>query len=120
MLSGYLAALSIRENLCYNDLCEQYIQPFLEVSLVNRWLFAHLGNYGYRLVLNRMGGAKNVVDILKKFNQPSPSKKILFRVAQRWYKSRLLDKQCMHNDCDCVWCRHGKTAHGDMQPCLVE
>jgi len=23
----------------------------------------------------------------------------------------LVDNQCMHEHCDCVWCRHGKLAH---------
>jgi len=32
-------------------------------------------------------------------------------IAARVGKTRLIDKQCMHEHCDCVWCRHGKHAH---------
>ncbi len=119
MLSGYLAAISIERGQSYPGLCKQYITPLLETSLANRWLFAHLGNFGYRLMLNRMSRVKDAVGVLRRFYQPSVPKALLFRIARQWYKSRLLDKHCMHGECDCVWCRHGKTAHMDRAECLI-
>lgn len=120
MLSGYLAAVSIKTGLFYDDLCKQHIKPLLETSLANRWLFSHLGNWGYRWVLNRTGKEKDVVEALRRHCQPSRSKALLFRIARRWYKTRLLDKQCMHQNCDCVWCRHGKEAHQGQFECLIK
>ncbi len=111
MLSGYLAAVSIKTGLFYDDLCKQYIKPFLETSLANRWIFAHLGNIGYRLVLNRVRKGGDVGGVLRRFYQPHWSKSLIFRIARRWYRTRLIDKQCMHQNCDCVWCRHGREIH---------
>lgn len=109
MLSGYLAAVSIKTGLFYDDLCRQYIRPKLEISLANRWLYGQLGNYGYRLILKRMEKNRDVLKALRQFCQGSRSKTLIFRIARRWYKSRLIDKQCMHHDCNCVWCRHCKS-----------
>ncbi|RMF57851.1 MAG: NAD(P)/FAD-dependent oxidoreductase [Calditrichaeota bacterium] len=106
MLSGYLAAVSIRTGLFYDDLCRQYIRPFMETSLANRWLFAHLGNRGYRYFLKKMAQSPNVIAELKKNYQPSLLKEMIFQVARKNYRTRLINKQCMHQNCNCVWCRH--------------
>lgn len=111
MLSGYYAAKSIIENQDYYTLCKRYIFPMLQTSLANRWLFAHLYNAGYTFILNKMKGMNDVIPALRKHYNTSLSKKIIYPLARRWYKTRLIDKQCMHVDCNCVWCRHGKLAH---------
>lgn len=113
MLSGYLAAVSIKTGLFYDDLCKQHIRPFLETSLANRLLFSHLGNWGYRWILNRAKKEIDILAALRRHYQPSRSKAQLFRIARRWYKSRLIDKQCLHHDCDCIWCRHCKESNAN-------
>lgn len=120
MLSGYLAAVSIKTGLFYDDLCNRHIRPWLETSLTNRWLFAHLGNSGYRLVLNRLRKKKDIIAALRRHYRPSGLKTLSFPIAKRWYKTRLTDKQCMHQNCDCVWCRHGKEAHKGYSECLIK
>ena len=59
----------------------------------------------------------DVIPTLRKHYNTSISKKIIYPIAQRWYKTRLIDKQCMHEHCDCVWCRHGKLAHASTEIC---
>lgn len=108
MLSGYLAAVSIKTGLFYDELCNQHIKPYMETSLANRWLFAHAGHLGYRYVLHRMKKEKDVVGALRHFYRPSLLKSLLFPIARHHYKTRLIDKQCMHQNCNCVWCRHGR------------
>lgn len=117
MLSGYYAAKSIIENKDYYMLCKRYIFPKLQTSLANRWLFAHLYNTGYTFILNKMKGMNDVIPALRKHYNNSLSKKIIYPLARQWYKTRLIDKQCMHVDCDCVWCRHGKLAHAVEENC---
>ncbi|NOY59086.1 MAG: NAD(P)/FAD-dependent oxidoreductase [Calditrichaeota bacterium] len=107
LLSGYLAAQSIISGRNFDRLCRQYILPSLKTSLANRWFFAHLGNHGYRWVLNRLNKSGDAINILQKHHQLSFSKQLLFWLAKRWYHTRLIDKQCMHKDCDCIWCRCG-------------
>lgn len=115
MLSGYLAAVSIKTGLFYDDLCKQHMRPWLEASLTNRWLFSLMGNWGYRLLLNRMKKEKDIIAALQRHYQPSRLKNLFFPIAKRWYKTRLIDKQCMHLDCDCVWCRHCKTSNENLR-----
>ncbi|MBZ0179252.1 MAG: NAD(P)/FAD-dependent oxidoreductase [Melioribacteraceae bacterium] len=111
MLSGYYAAESIIHNQDYKKLCEINLLPKLKTSLANRWLFAHLYNPGYTFILNKLKTMGDVIPALKKHYNTSMSKKLVYQIAKRWYKTRLIDKQCMHENCDCVWCRHGKHAH---------
>lgn len=117
MLSGYLAARSIIDNKSYEELCQVYLYPKLQTSLANRWLFAHLYNKGYSLILKKMEVMDDVIPTLKKHYNTSISKKLVYLIAKRWYHSRLIDKQCMHEHCDCVWCRHGKLAHATEEVC---
>jgi flavin-dependent dehydrogenase len=117
MLSGYYAAKSIIYKQDYYALCERYLFPKLQTSLANRWLFAHLYNTGYTFILNKMKSMDDVIPALRKHYNTSISKKIIYPIAQRWYKTRLIDKQCMHEHCDCVWCRHGKLAHTSEENC---
>ena len=111
MYSGYLAARSINDGSSYQELCQQYLYPKLQTSLANRWLFAQLHNPGYTYLLNKMGKMEDVIPTLRKHYNTSFSKRITYQIAKKWYHTRLIDKQCMHEHCDCVWCRHGKLAH---------
>ncbi|HAB54614.1 MAG: hypothetical protein A2315_07250 [Ignavibacteria bacterium RIFOXYB2_FULL_35_12] len=111
MLSGYYAAQSIIHELNYFELCKKQLFPKLQTSLANRWLFVHLFNTGYNIILNKIGRIEDVIPALRKHYNTSLSKRLVYKMAKRWYKTRLIDKKCMHVHCDCVWCRHGKLAH---------
>ncbi|MEW6143517.1 MAG: NAD(P)/FAD-dependent oxidoreductase [Thermodesulfobacteriota bacterium] len=105
MLSGYLAAKSILTGTSYFQLCEEKIMPMMETSLANRWLFAHLGNYGYDKVLSLISRRNDIIEMLQRQHTPSQFKSLIFQLAKQWYHTRLIDKQCLHRNCDCVWCR---------------
>lgn len=111
MLSGYYAAQSIIHNQNYRELCEKNLMPKLRTSLANRLVFSYLTNKGYSFILSKLGKIDDVIPSLRKHYSPSNSKKIIYQIAKRWYKSRLIDKQCLHENCDCVWCRHGTAPH---------
>ena len=117
MLSGYLAARSVIEGKNYDELCKEYLYPKIQTSLSNRWLFAHLYNNGYSFLLKKMEALDDVIPALRKHYNISLSKRLIYPIAQRWYKTRLIDKQCMHEHCNCVWCRHGKLAHATEENC---
>jgi len=112
MLSGYYAAQSIIHRQDYKELCTKYLSPKLKTSIANRFLFAHFTNFGYSIILSKLKGFQDVIPPLRKQYNYSSTKKIFYNVAKKWYKNRLIDKQCMHKHCDCVWCRHGASAHG--------
>lgn len=117
MLSGYYAAQSIIHKLNYSELCKKHLFPKLQTSLANRWLFAHLYNTGYTIMLNKIKTMDDVIPALRKHYNTSLSKRLVYPIAKKWYKTRLIDKQCMHEHCDCVWCRHGKLAHALEENC---
>ncbi|GJM15996.1 MAG: NAD(P)/FAD-dependent oxidoreductase [Thermodesulfobacteriota bacterium] len=108
LLSGYLAANSILTGKSYNQMCSEKILPLMEVSLANRWLFAHLGNLGYDKVLKIASRKNDILESLRKQYRPSMFKGLIFQVSKLSYRSRLVDKQCMHQNCDCIWCKHCK------------
>ncbi|VAX24414.1 hypothetical protein MNBD_IGNAVI01-340 [hydrothermal vent metagenome] len=114
MLSGYYAAQSIINKQDYKELCEKHLGPKLQTSLANRFLFAHFTNFGYSFILSKLESYPDVIPPLRKHYNQSTTKKIFYQICKRWYKSRLIDKQCLHKNCDCVWCRHGKSEHGDV------
>jgi len=118
MYSGYLASLSIIEQRSYEQLCETKLKPVMETSLVNRWLYYKIGNFGYESVLRKISASKDILPTLRKHHRYLTSKRVLFSVAKRWYHTHLIDKQCMHEHCDCVWCRHCKTHHQATEPTL--
>ncbi len=100
MQSGHLAARSIIENISYPDLCKTYIQPKMEASLINRWMFTRIGNKGYAAVLNAFVGKEDVIPILqKRYNISGIRKWGLLPIAKLWFRPRLQDKQCMHENC---------------------
>jgi flavin-dependent dehydrogenase len=117
MLSGYYAAQSIIQNKDYKELCEKYLGPKLKASLSNRWLFAHLTNYGYSLLLSKLGKLDDVIPSLRKHYNNSTINDFIYKIAKSWYHTRLVDKQCLHKQCDCVWCRHGKHTHESEEYC---
>jgi len=112
MLSGFLAARAIIERKSYDVLCDEFIRPMTHTSLANRWVFAMLGNGGYTRWIRKLGKSADPLEVLRGHYNPSPTKSVLFHVAKAWYRTRLVNKQCMHENCDCVWCRHGDHVQG--------
>lgn len=113
MRSGYLAAQSIIDSSSYDKLCDKHLRPMMNASLANRWMFSLLGNRGYGHWLSRLSRADDAIPVLQEHYAPSWFKKeALFRIAKHWYRTRLINKQCMHEHCTCVWCRHGNQPPG--------
>ena len=115
MHSGYLAAQSIIEGLSYPALCKEHIIPEMEVSLANRWLFTRLENLGYTIMLDRLDLKEDIIPTLQMQYNPSWYKRTVLPVAKRAFKTRLEDKQCMHENCSCVWCKHGEHAYAEVE-----
>lgn len=115
MHSGYLAAQSIIEHRSYPDLCKELIIPKLKTSLSNRWLFTRLEDLGYTIMLARLTEKDDITPVLQTQYNPNWYNKVVFPVANRAFKTRLEDKQCMHEDCSCVWYKHGDHAYAEVE-----
>jgi len=105
--SGYCAAQSILTSASYSQLCRQRFHPRMRATLTDRWLFGRLGNGGYEWWMRRLFRGGDIVDSLRRLYQPSLLRTMASPLARRAWKTRLLDKRCSHDDCACVWCRHG-------------
>jgi flavin-dependent dehydrogenase len=106
ILSGYLAAKSLMEDLEYNMLWKKELRPMLETSLINRYLFERFGHTGYRYLTKKFAQG-NPCNFLRKHYNPSFLKHLLLPIAKRKYESRVKDQNCNHEDCSCIWCRCG-------------
>jgi flavin-dependent dehydrogenase len=116
--SGALAARAIVNGEDYDALCQARLVPRAETALANRLLFAQLGNHGYEWALSRMGG-RDVVDLLHRHHQPTPSKRLLYEIARRRIHPHLREATCGESGCTCLWCEHGRTvARAEMDDCV--
>ncbi|NOY88702.1 MAG: NAD(P)/FAD-dependent oxidoreductase [FCB group bacterium] len=102
--SGYLAAKSISEGFDYDTAWKRSLQPALETSLSNRYLFERLGQRGYHYLANRLR-SREPRELLGRNYRPSLTKRLILGLAARKYTSRVKNRDCNHDDCSCVWCR---------------
>jgi flavin-dependent dehydrogenase len=84
LLSGHLAARSIIEGLNYDQLVQQEIEKPLRSSLVNRYVFEKLGNWGYRRLVHRWDKSDDVLGLMKKWYGWRVHKGLLLPLAVRW------------------------------------
>jgi flavin-dependent dehydrogenase len=85
--SGQLAAQSLLTGENYDTLWRRELKPQMDASVVNRCLFALLGNRGYGWFLRKQSH-RDVREALRKEYQSSLFKRVLHPWAKRRYLSR--------------------------------
>lgn len=85
MLSGYLAAKCIDEELDYKQIAESYFSNTIKASLVNRFLYEQLDNNTYDFMINKMSNVKDLVHFLETKYSFDFKRKILYPIAKRKY-----------------------------------
>ncbi len=110
MVSGYLAAQSIIQDVSYDALWKRELLPPLQAALVNRSLVDRFGALAYRFLLWRLSRNPDTRGFMRAYYGLSLWKRLLLPLAEARYKSRVKDERCVHPEhCDCVWCRCEKT-----------
>lgn len=108
--SGILAARSLTEGADYTRLWRKELLPQLRVSVANRFLFNTVGERGWRWMLAHRLRGVDTRGRLRRLYQPSFMTRLLFPLASWRYRAPLRDPSCDHQNCSCVWCRHGLAA----------
>ena len=107
MLSGSLAARAFLEGepSRYDQMWRRRLGALLQVSLVNRYAFARMGDRGYVRLMRSIAAASDARLWLRRHYAPSPGKRLLFPIARRRTRSRRAPPGCALSACDCTWCR---------------
>ncbi len=109
MVSGYLAAQSIIQDISYDALWKAQLLPFLQAGMVNRMLIDRFGATAYRILMKQLKGQAEIRPFMKEKYGMSFKKSLLLPLAKRHVQSRVKDERCVHpTNCDCVWCRCAK------------
>ncbi len=104
LISGHLAGneFATNEQSSYDKLCHTRLRRLTQASLGNRWLYAHMSEWGRRMVLNHLVMERDPRRILARIYAPAWWKYI-FSMFNRI--PLLLKTDQVHEDCDCTWCR---------------
>jgi len=105
MTSGTLAAKSLMNRDDYDHLWKSALLPQMRTSIVNRVLYANLGNLGYRWFLSNFSSRRDLRAVLRWHYSPSWIKSLLVPWARMKYRSHRSDVACHHVNCNCVYCR---------------
>lgn len=113
--SGVLAAQSLLSGDDYTALWQAELGPGLKAGIANRWIFNLAGETGMRFAIGSLAN-RDAGDLLRRAYDLTPLKRLALPIARRSYSAPLADPSCSHEDCDCVWCRHGDHgAAGEVQ-----
>lgn len=77
----------------------------LRAGVVNRYLYARVGDRGYAALVQRVARARDARVWLHRQYRLSLFRRMLYPLANRAFRSRRADAACVMDGCDCTWCR---------------
>jgi len=103
MLSGSQAASALLSDDPdeYEHVLDQRLRKYMRTSEVNRWFYQHLGNKGYRTVLNSHS-KKDAREWLQRSYRPRWWTPLAHFLLIRKNKKPFLN---IHEGCTCTWCK---------------
>ncbi len=84
IVSGVLAARSLLGEGDYIAESRGALLGSMRAAVVNRAIYAHLGNRGYRWALRRVSQSLSLCEALRRWYRPSPLTWLLWPWARRW------------------------------------
>lgn len=105
LTTGHLAALSILEEVPFDELWRTEIAPKQETSVANRFLYELGGNAGLSIFTRDAGRAKDLRKYLYGWHRRSWWKSLLSKIVQRFWRH---DGRCQHKP-GIHWCRARST-----------
>ncbi len=109
--SGVLAARSVAEGAAgnYDRMWKEQLGDLVRASIVNRYVYARLGNRGYGLFLRWLARPGSPRDRLRWLYGWAAWKAPLYAIANRAVQGRAAEPPHRREGCDCAWCRSGET-----------
>ncbi len=104
--SGVMAAQSLLDGEDYDSRWKHELEPMMQASVVNRQVFARLGNRGYRFFLQVATRRRDVRAFLHRYYRMGLIKRGLWPWARATYRSNRRDLAWHAMGCDCVWCQN--------------
>ncbi len=104
--SGHLAAMALISGRSdeYDRLWKNKFGGLLRTSIVNRFIYATLGEFIYRKIIRAIVNCQDARVILRNQYGPMIWKSFLFPFAHRAFNHRLKG-MCVDASCHCTWCR---------------
>ena len=106
MLSGHYAAKSLLDNAPghYDYMWKKRLLGLMRASVVNRYMYAMFGDFGYRNFVKGVAHSKDARNWIRKRYHPDLWKSIIYPFAQHAFNRRLKG-MCVEANCHCTWCR---------------
>jgi flavin-dependent dehydrogenase len=101
------AAWADQDLQAYESAYRRDTQPTIRAAVVNRYLYRRSGPRGYRAILNRLCGARDPREWLRRYYAGRWWTPLLFPVARAEARRRQIGtatQDCREN-CDCTYCR---------------
>jgi flavin-dependent dehydrogenase len=105
--SGHYAgrALATGAPELYEDLCDEHLRPMQKRSVVNRYLFNKVGDWGYKRLLNSIDNSEDPREWMNNYYSPNWLKNMLYPIARNAYRDKKnLVRECK-DDCTCTFCQ---------------
>lgn len=104
--SGHLAAMALisGRSADYDCLWKNKFGGFLRTSVVNRFIYASLGEFIYRQIIRTIDNCQDARVVLRNQYSSKIWKTIMFPIAHRAFNQRLKG-MCVDINCHCTWCR---------------
>lgn len=111
LVSGHLAAQALIEGPhSYDRRWKDRLGGLLRTGVVNRYLYARLGDKGYVGFTRLLDRADDVAERLRRHYTPTLVKRALFPLANWSVRTHRKVNACVLDGCDCTWCRCQHTA----------
>ncbi len=77
---------------------------FTNVSVAQKSVHKKGGVNFYDKMVNYLLEHKEVIGLLQRRNMSARFEGLVFQLSKKWHHIRLIDKRCMHQNWDCIWC----------------
>ena len=87
-MSGYLAAQAVLNGQDWQSLADEKLRPLVRASMVNRWLYDHMPDRGYTLLIRRFAASADLNALVGRWYHPRRIHRLLWPLVSRHFQRR--------------------------------